>query len=122
MKIIESINRADDMCPNAFTQDDKIGWLSELDGKIKAEIIDTHEGSEDYEFSEYTTDDLEKDLIVSFPYDVLYVKYLEAQIHYANGDIGKYSNSMAMFNEKMDEFTRYYNRHNMPKGTKHKYF
>lgn len=123
MTIIEAINRIDALKPNNYTQDDKIGWLSKLDGIIKADIIDTHEGAENIEFKGYdsNTSPSEK-LLVPSPYDEMYIKWLEAQIDYANSEIGKYNNSMAMYNSFFGEFEKYYNRHNMPKGTKFKYF
>lgn len=43
MKLIEAINRADELRPNDFTREQKIAWLSALDGIIKNEITDTHE-------------------------------------------------------------------------------
>ena len=46
MKLIEAINKIDALKQNTFTQEDKIGWLSTLDGIIKSEIIDTHEGAD----------------------------------------------------------------------------
>ena len=44
MTIIGAITRVDTVKPNTYSQMDKVKWLSELDGIIKAEIIDTHEG------------------------------------------------------------------------------
>lgn len=43
MTIIEAINKIDSLKPNAYTQTDKIRWLSLLDGRVKEEVIDTHE-------------------------------------------------------------------------------
>ena len=46
MTIIEAITRADSLKPNTYTPCDKIKWLSTLDGIIKENIIETHEGCE----------------------------------------------------------------------------
>ena len=46
MKIIEAINRIDSLKHNAYSQDDKVKWLSELDRDVKKNIIDTHEGAD----------------------------------------------------------------------------
>ena len=122
MTIIEAINRIDALKPNNYSQDDKVGWLSKLDGIIRAEIIDTHEGAEDTVFNGYdSTTNLSTELLVPAPHDELYVKWLEAQIDYANGEIGKYNNSMSMYNSFYGEFEKYYNRKHMPKGSKFKY-
>ena len=45
MKIIEAITRIDSLKHNTYSRDDKIAWLSELDEKVKTEIIDTHYGA-----------------------------------------------------------------------------
>jgi hypothetical protein len=123
MTIIEAINKVDELKPNSYTQLDKIRWLSNLDGTIKTEIIDTHEDGEDVIFTGYSEDgDTAIDLLVPAPYDILYVYWLEAQIDYANGEYSKYSNSMTMFNEAYSAFEKYYNRNHMPKGKKFKFF
>ena len=123
MTIIEAINKIDSFKPNSYTQDDKIAWLSELDGIIKAEIIDTHEGSEDVTFNGYEVDmALDTSMLVPAPYDDIYLKWLEAKIDYLNGELAKYNNSMTMYNSAYSVFERYYNRTHMPIGKSIKFF
>jgi hypothetical protein len=123
MRIIDAIGRINRLKPNAYAIQDKVWWLSTLDGRIKKDIIDTHEGGEDVIFTGYSEDgDTAIDLLVPAPYDILYVYWLEAQIDYANGEYSKYSNSMTMFNEAYSAFEKYYNRNHMPKGKKFKFF
>ena len=115
MTIIEAINRIDTLKPNRYELSDKVRWLSTIDGVIKAEIIDTHEGGENIEFKGYREDELYTKLIADAPYDDIYVKWLEAQIDYANGEYGKYNNSITTFNAAFDSYSRFYNRTHMPK-------
>ena len=126
MTIIEAINNIDALKPNAYTQTDKIRWLSRLDGKVKADIIDTHEGAENTAFNGYNEDDenfsIETELLIPAPYDDVYPLWLEAQIDYANNEYGRYNNSIAMFNATYSAFERWYNRNHMPLGTKIKLF
>ena len=123
MTIIEAINKIDNFKPNSYTQHDKVRWLSILDGIIKTEIIDTHEGGEGVTFNGYEADtDVGTVLLVPAPYDDVYVKWLEAQIDYANGETAKYDNSMVMYNTAYMTFERYYNRTHMPKGKSFKFF
>ena len=123
MTLIESINKIDNLKPNSYTQVDKIKWLSILDGIIKKEIIDTHEGAENVIFNGYDVETpLDAVLLVPAPYDDVYVKWLEAQIDYANGDTSKYENSMIMYNTAYSTFERYYNRTHMHKPTSIKFF
>ena len=123
MKILEAITKIDALKPNTYTQTDKIKWLSNLDGIIKTQIIDTHEGAEDIVFNGYDDDiNLNTELLVPDTYSDVYIRYLEAQIDYANGEYGKYNNSMAMYNTAYSAFERFYNRTHMPKGKKFKFF
>lgn len=116
MTILEVINRVDTTKPNSYTQAEKVDWLSTLDGIIKKEIIDTHEGGEDVVFEEYTPDtSLDTVLLVPAPYDDVYIRWLEARIDYANGEYGKYNNSAMAYNTALEAFFRYYNTYHMPK-------
>jgi hypothetical protein len=123
MTIIEAINRLDLIKPNTYTQQEKVRWLSALDGVIKANIIDTHEGGDDVVFNGYDEiTDISTTLLVPPPYDTIYLRWLEAQIDYANAEFGKYSNSKSMYNAELAEFEKFYNRTHMPLGKKFKFF
>jgi hypothetical protein len=121
MKVREAIDRVDSLKHNTYSNVEKVEWLSLIDGIIKDEIIDTHEDGEDVVFEGYTEKDMDKELLVKAPYDVLYIRWLEAQIDYYNGEIARYNNSMMMYQTAYDTFDRYYNRTHMPKGQTVKY-
>lgn len=115
MKIIESINRLDNLQSNTYTQSDKVEWLSRLDSMIKRQIIDTHEGAEDVSFSGYTSaTPLDTILLVPAPYDEVYLRWMEAQIHYHNGEYDRYNNAIIMFNTDFEAYQRHYNSAHKP--------
>lgn len=123
MTIIEAINYIDNIKPNNYSQEDKIRWLSNLDWTVKAEIIDTHEGADEVTFGGYGVDSpIDTELLVPPPHSDMYFRWLEAQIDYANGEYGKYNNSMAMFDAAYSAYTNYYNGNHMPLGAKIKHF
>lgn len=123
MKIIEVINQIDSLKHNTYSKRDKIAWLSRLDSMIKRLIIDTHEGSDGVTYEGYTdTTDPETELLVPAPFDEIYLRWLEAQIDYANGEYDKYNNSILMYQTAYDGYANYYNRNHMPKGKAFKYF
>ena len=123
MTIMEAIHRIGAVKPNGYDQSQKIKWLNALDGIIKKEIIDTHEGGDEIQFNGYTDEsNLLTELLVPAPYDDIYIRYLEMQIDYANGEYGKYNNSKTMYNEAYSAFQRHYNRTHVPKGNKFKFF
>lgn len=122
MTIMEAIHRIDSVKPNRYSQQEKVQWLSTLDGIIKSKIIDTHEGGEAVVFEGYTdSTPLTTELLVPFPYDDIYLKWLETWIDYYNGEYARYNNSTEMYNTAYNEFARYYNRTHMPKSKKFKY-
>ena len=124
MTIEQAIAKIDSLKPNTYTEMDKLEWLNELDGRIKAEIVDTHEDADEVSYFGYNEDtDLEMTtLIVPSPYDDIYIKWLESKIDYANAEYAKYNNSSTAFNNAYSAFERYYNRQHMPKTTHLKFF
>lgn len=115
MKLIEAINRLDVLKFNTYNQSEKINWLSRLDSMVKKQIIDTHEGSESVFFEEYTDDTpLDTVLLVPAPYDEVYLRWMEAQIDYNNGEIDRYNISISMFNTEYEAFENWYRRNHMP--------
>ena len=123
MKIIEAISQIDDLKHNTYSEADKIGWLSRLDSMVKRLIIDTHEGGDKVTFTGYDdSTDLETELLVPAPFDEVYLRWLEAQIDYTNGEYDKYNNAILMYQTSYDGYANHYRRTHMPKSTAIKYF
>lgn len=122
MTIMEAIYRIDEVKPNSYSQSEKIKWLSALDGIVKKDIIDTHEGGEEVVFEGYEDSDLNKELLVPAPYDDVYLRWLEARMDYANGEFSRYNNSITMYNTAYSAYANHYNRTHMPIGKAFKFF
>lgn len=168
MTVMGAINHINAVKPNTYGQSEKIKWLSNLDGIIKTEVIDTHESAPEFvknestgklelyifgifrdsfeltaeggyksaktgivceteeklqemawkalkePFKGYTDSSLMAEMLVPAPYDDIYIKWLEAQIDYANGEYAKYNNSISMYNAAYDAYAKWYNRTHMP--------
>lgn len=114
MTVIEAINIIDALKPNAFTRDDKLRWLNEVDGIVQKAIIDTHEGGA--EWTEHTADD--DVLLVVAPYTSLYIYWLDSRIAYYNRESVAYNNAIAAYNTALSAYTNFYNRTHMPIGQK----
>jgi hypothetical protein len=122
MTIMDAINTVDNLKHNTYDQNDKVAWLSRLDHRVKTLIMDAHEGGR-RSFSGYDQDtDGDTELLVRAPFDEMYLKWLEAQIDYHNGEYGKYNNSITVFNSLWQEYENHYRRTHMPKGQKIIYF
>ena len=115
MKIIEAITRLDALKLNTYTQHDKVEWLSRLDNMVKRHIIDTHEGSEDVIFTGYDDNtDTSTELLVPAPFYEMYLRWMEAQIDYHNGEYNKYNNAIDMFNTAFESYQSFYTRNHLP--------
>ena len=123
MTLNDAISRLDELKPNSFSRGQKIYWLSALDGAVKKEIIDTHEGGDGISFAPYEERAGENpELLIPPPYDEVYLGYLEAQTDYATGEYDRFNNSNAMYAAAYTAFTRAYNRSHLPKGGSKKYY
>lgn len=106
MKISEVIRRADNVRPNLFNYETKRGWLMTLEGKIAADVM-LMDIAELQQFTQLD-DNNDRELLVSFPHDELYVTYLIAKIDEFNGEYNRYANTSHMFNEQLNNFKRWF--------------
>lgn len=116
MNIKECIDQVDNIKPNHYSIEDKVKWLSFLDGLIIDEVLKTHEGyDEKYNlFSGYSPDNLTEKLIAEPPYDELYVAFLKMKIDEENGETARYNNSAILYNTYYTQFKKHYNSTHMP--------
>ena len=116
MTIQEALNRVDAMRHNTYTQEEKVEWLSRLDGKIQRLILEAHEG-EAAAFSGYDAHTPEDTvLLVKKPFEEIYLYWLEAQICYADGEIADYNGAIAQYNRLYSAFQDAYRKEHMPKN------
>ena len=109
MKAIDVIERVDLLEPNDYSPEQKLHWLSSLDGKIFHEVIRTHEGAETGEAPVYQSGD--EELLVGPPYgEDLYYYYLQAMIAAENSETQRYNKRMTMFNSAYTGWTDHYAR------------
>lgn len=115
MTIGEVISRVDELSPSQYSNEQKLRWLTNLDGKIYEEIVKTHRDPIRETFTAYTGTQAE--LLVPFPYaEDLYVFYLQAMIALQNAEDGKYEQMRVVYNEALEAFENWYNRTHEPQG------
>ena len=101
--------------PHAYSAAEVLDWLSKIEGRVFAEIIQTHENPDLITFAGYTTSTADTTaLIAPTPYDELYLYGLMVQADLHNMELDKYNNSAALFNAAYDAFTRFWNREYLP--------
>ena len=117
MTVLEAIRQVDLHLPNGFSVQEKLRWLSRLDGLIFREIHSLYEGcTEDFGGYEGETA-LHAELLAAEPYGgELYLRDLERCMDDANGDTERYLNSAKQFRAAYKTYARWYNRSHRAKG------
>ena len=100
------LSQVDALLPNQYTLEEKRRWLQQAEGFVCEEILHETLGET---FSDET------ELRVPPPYDELYRFYLEAQIHYANGEMERYNNACAAWNNALLTYRDFWCRSHMPR-------
>lgn len=104
MTLNTCLSLVDSLLPNALPQATKCRWLSELEGRIRVELL----GQPAADQTPLTVSDTsDPSLIVPFPYDQVYWMYLLALIEYVNGDYARYENGAALFNAAYHGYAKY---------------
>lgn len=113
MTLQETIEKCDKLKPNQYDEKEKTDWINELELRVVRDILQKHEGYEEYVFMPYETGE-EAVLIVPEPYSDLYIKFLFCQIDLYNAEIDRYNNSAALFNAAFSDYQLYFRRTHMP--------
>ena len=118
MTISEAITRLDLQKQNTCTRQEKLNWLSELDGLIKTQILDAYENPPAVLLPYGDSPEENTVLLAEPPYDSMYLWYLEAKIDYQNGEVIRFNNAMELFQALFREYAaRYHREHRIPGGT-----
>lgn len=107
-KAIEIVDR---LKPNAYSEEDKLRWINELEGMVQSQVIQLDEVKQ----LAYP-DDMDKELLIPAPFDDSYTLFLEAKIDYYNKEIQNYNNSALMFEAQFSEYKKDYIRKHPVKG------
>jgi hypothetical protein len=116
MTLQEALDRGDTLRPNMIPRQEKIAWLSEVEGLLHREIILAHEHDEELDtFDGYDVDtDEGQVLLAPFPYDDLYPLWLLTKIDMMNMELDKYNNDRTVFNNSWGVFQDAWRRGHMP--------
>ena len=89
-KAKEVLARVDALLPNGYSEAEKLRWLAQAEGFVLREI----RGAEGV----LPAVTAESELTAETPYDEMYRYYVEAQVHYANGETARYNNAVSLWN------------------------
>ena len=117
MTISEAISQADQLRPNDLDAATKLRWLSAMDGQIFTELLTAHTDAP-ASFDGYDAQTPQTTaLLILFPYDELYPRFLAMRIDLENGELDRYNNDAAVFNRLWQSTAAHHCRTHTPNGT-----
>ena len=112
MTVMEAIGSVDESLHNSVPFGKKCKWLSQVEATVR---IVTGVGNGDASgYDENTPGDTQ--LLLNEPFDMVYPVWLEACIHYENGEYDRYNNAMAVCNNILTDFAAWVLRGTLPKS------
>ena len=93
------LEQVDALIPNQYSRAEKLRWLAQAEGFVLREIRRVSGALP------ALTD--ETSLSVETPYNELYRHYVEAQIHYCNGEMARYNSAAACWNNAFVTYRDY---------------
>lgn len=116
MKAMDIIDRVDMLEPNGYSPEQKLLWLSILDGKVYNEVLKTHEGCQIDSPPKYITGT--EELLIPAPYgEEIYYYYLQAMIAAEIQETARYTNRKTQYTTAYREWANMYNRSHAPLKT-----
>ncbi|MBQ5712278.1 MAG: hypothetical protein IIV61_06675 [Oscillospiraceae bacterium] len=122
MTVLEAIGGVDELKPNAYTQEEKVRWLSEVDARVKTLILDGREGVFAPFYGYDPEWDLGRELLAPAPFDTMYLRWLEAKIDYHNEELDGYNAAMALFDAAFEAYRNRINQRYPRRAAKIRYF
>ena len=122
MTLREAITAADALINNEFTDEEKICFISELDGLVFRNIIEPHEGGQAHFVPYDATTPPETELLIGDPYATAYVLWIQSKADYFYGEAERYNNSAARFLDAYNAFSADYNQRHRSKKKRLKFW
>lgn len=115
MKVMDILAAVKQLKPSQYDDATLTRWLGELEARIHEDVWRRYGQTESAAPSPVFPGDGKRELLVPFPHDDLYIKWLCTQIDFHNGEFDRYNNSMMMFNAGYQAYVDSVNRANIPR-------
>ena len=116
MTVKEAILWVDSQKSNAVPEQVKVRWLERLDGMLYRQVVQTHICPFAAPGRYSIPGGGDQTLLISPPYDGIYIDFLNMKTDLEQGDIDRYNNSARVFNEALDDWKKWVNRTYMPRS------
>ena len=116
MTVKQAIEETDQLLPNHYSTDQKLLWLSELDGRVQTEIM----LADVADVFGYNVEQYDANMLVLPPHDAMYLDWLmyKAAEYYAEIDRAQYHR--AEFERKYNRYAAWYMNQYRPADRKRK--
>ena len=105
----EIIAIADELNPNAYSNNIKAQWVNEVETAIQTEVF-VIAPVDVVSFLPYE-DKKDKQLSLDETWDKIYLTYLQAMIDFSNKEYAAFNNDIALYNSYVDTYAKWYVRH-----------
>ncbi len=121
--VLQILQAVDHYWNNSFSLEEKLHWLSTLDGQIYREILMAHDPWSS-SFKAYGGQEAqERTLLVPEPFaQALYLPWMESRMAWLRGETERFNNAVRMFQGAYTDFARWYHRNHSCRPTVRKYW
>ena len=113
-KYIDIIRMVDGYRPNALDEQLKLWWLVNLDGQLAVELMQLDPVAAQNALDCEYPDGLNHEPLIGYPYEELYLHYLEAKISYTENELDAYQNAMEAYNAAYRNYAVWFLNHYDP--------
>lgn len=113
MTISDAILEIGRIKPHQYPDETIIRWLGDLDGRVAQDVLRGSKAEPAEGVLPYRQGDRLAVLLIPYPHEDVYIKWLMAQIDYANADFDRYNNAMTMFQSQYQAFVDAFTRENV---------
>ena len=106
MTVNEVLAKVRELKSTAQTNEILIRYLNEIEGMAQTEVM----GIDPVDVVQYTTADLEAELLVGKPHHKMYIYWLMAMVDFGDGEYSRYQNGMQMANSTFNEWAKWWQR------------
>lgn len=110
MKIKDALSKIAATKPSQYGDEIQVEWLAQLDETIRIEIMQGEGDPISYD----PDTDMDTELLVPAPYDVIYNTWLKAQIDGSNNETARFNNDMLLYNTQYTSLADWWIREHMP--------
>lgn len=109
MTLKQVIEEVDRQKANAFTNEEKTKWVTNCEIQIAEEIFNVDSPAYEWEADQDT------ELLLTAPFEDIYILYVMSQIDFRNADYGRYNNELSQFDQRFSDAQAWFLRRLKPK-------